>query len=270
MSKTQKLKKLKKLSGILKSSRIPSVKVIERIIEKPIERIEKIIEKPTIKIIREPKKHYLSAFVSILNKVKKVGLKQKDEAVRLEKKIDEAIKAIQFPETDIKTPLSEINEKIKKVKEEVKEELKSDIEKVQEKVQSDLRNRIRNIRFAGGNANRNIGIDGNPSVLSRYTDMNIKAGSGVILTYANDDNKKNLDLTITAIASVIGKATGEVPSMISSTEFLIDHVASVGTVKFYEGNRRLTPTTDFSVSGSVITLTYSPPTESDKLVDYEF
>lgn len=48
----------------------------------------------------------------------------------------------------------------------------------------------------GGNANRNIAVGGNASVLSRYTDLNIKAGNNVTLTYSNNNNTKMLDLTI--------------------------------------------------------------------------
>jgi hypothetical protein len=50
----------------------------------------------------------------------------------------------------------------------------------------------------GGNMNRNVSIGGNSSVLSRYTDMNWKAGSGVTISYANNDTTKNTDITIAA------------------------------------------------------------------------
>lgn len=67
-----------------------------------------------------------------------------------------------------------------------------------EKLRQDLSNRINNIRIGGGNQNRNIAIGGNSSVLSKYTDINIKPGSNVSLTYSNNDTTKYLDLTITA------------------------------------------------------------------------
>lgn len=50
----------------------------------------------------------------------------------------------------------------------------------------------------GGNQNRNISIGGNSSVLSRYADINLKAGSNVTLTYSNNDTTKNVDITIAA------------------------------------------------------------------------
>lgn len=58
----------------------------------------------------------------------------------------------------------------------------------------ELINRINHI--GGGNMNRNIAIGGNTSVLSRYTDINIKAGANVTLTYSNNNTTKYLDLTI--------------------------------------------------------------------------
>lgn len=50
--------------------------------------------------------------------------------------------------------------------------------------------------YGGGNANRNIAVAGNTSVLSRYTDINLKPGSGVAFIYSNNDATKYFDLTI--------------------------------------------------------------------------
>lgn len=62
-----------------------------------------------------------------------------------------------------------------------------------------LSNRINGIQnHGGGNANRNIAINGNTSVLSRYTDINLKAGSNVTLTYATNQTTKYTDITISA------------------------------------------------------------------------
>ena len=76
------------------------------------------------------------------------------------------------------------------------------LEKDLAKAKQDLLNRINNIpRHGGGQANRNISVGGNSSVLSKYTDLNIKPGSNVTLTYSNNDTTKNLDLTIAATGS---------------------------------------------------------------------
>lgn len=61
-----------------------------------------------------------------------------------------------------------------------------------------LRNDILSRLPHGGNANRNIAIGSNTSVLSRYTDINIKAGSNVAISYVNNDTTKYLDLTFSA------------------------------------------------------------------------
>lgn len=66
-----------------------------------------------------------------------------------------------------------------------------------------LRNNV-NARIAslqqrgGGNANRNIAIGGNGSVLNMFTDINFKAGNNVTITYQNNTATKYLDVTISA------------------------------------------------------------------------
>ncbi len=55
---------------------------------------------------------------------------------------------------------------------------------------------LRGRERSGGNANRNIAIGGNASVLSRYTDINFKAGTNVTLSYQNNDLSKYTDITI--------------------------------------------------------------------------
>lgn len=48
----------------------------------------------------------------------------------------------------------------------------------------------------GGNMNRNIAVNGNTSVLSRYTDINWKAGPNVTLTAVKNDTTKYTDIII--------------------------------------------------------------------------
>lgn len=62
----------------------------------------------------------------------------------------------------------------------------------------------------GGNMNRNIAIGGNTSVLARYTDINLKAGANVTITYANNDQTKYTDITIAATG---GSGSGIVRSV---------------------------------------------------------
>lgn len=66
-----------------------------------------------------------------------------------------------------------------------------------EKTRRELNNRINNISH-GGNANRNIAINGNGSVLSTFTDINLKAGANVTLSTAVNQTTKYTDITIAA------------------------------------------------------------------------
>jgi hypothetical protein len=79
-------------------------------------------------------------------------------------------------------------------------DVKSDIRTLEEKMVKLRRDMLTmsSNRHGGGQANRNISVGGNSSTLSKYTDINIKPGNNVTLTYSNNDTTKNLDLTIAA------------------------------------------------------------------------
>lgn len=104
-------------------------------------------------------------------------------------------------------------------------ELADAIEKM-DQMERSLRTRISSLPVGGGNANRNIQIGG-VDVLTKYTDLNIKAGSGIDLTYSNNDTTKALDLTITSTGSVAGTtrsinriATSQGASSVAGTDFV--------------------------------------------------
>lgn len=65
-----------------------------------------------------------------------------------------------------------------------------------EKLERDILSRF--ATFGGGNMNRNIAVGGNQSVLSMFTDINFKAGSGVTITYAPNLTTGFTDITIAA------------------------------------------------------------------------
>lgn len=65
----------------------------------------------------------------------------------------------------------------------------------------------------GGNANRNIAIGGNGSVLSRYTDINLKAGANTTITYTNNDVTKFTDITFASTGGGGGSVSGIVRSV---------------------------------------------------------
>lgn len=64
-------------------------------------------------------------------------------------------------------------------------------------VRREVMNRL-NTFSHGGQANRNIAVNGNGSILSRYGDVNFKAGTNVTLTVADNNTTKQTDITITA------------------------------------------------------------------------
>lgn len=67
-----------------------------------------------------------------------------------------------------------------------------------EALRKDLTNRINNIPRGGGSMNRNIAIGGNVTALSPFTDINLKAGANVTITYAANQVTGYMDVTIAA------------------------------------------------------------------------
>lgn len=88
----------------------------------------------------------------------------------------------------------------------------------------------------GGNANRNIAIGGNTSVLSKFTDINLKAGNNVTITYTNNNTTKYTDITISAtggggsvggtIRSINNVNTSQVMGDTAGTDYV--YIASEG------------------------------------------
>lgn len=69
-----------------------------------------------------------------------------------------------------------------------------------EKLRRELNNRISNLPH-GGNANRNIAVDSNTSVLSTFTDINWISGANITLTAVKNQVTKYTDITIAASVS---------------------------------------------------------------------
>lgn len=80
-------------------------------------------------------------------------------------------------------------------------------------LRTDLITKVNNLDNHGGNMNRNIAIGGNTSVLSRYTDINLKAGANTTITYAYNDQTKYTDVTIAASGGGGGSVTGIIRSV---------------------------------------------------------
>lgn len=144
-----------------------------------------------------------------------------------------------------------------------------------EKLRRELTNRINNIPRGGGNANRNIAIGGNTSVLSLFTDINIKAGNNVSLTYQNNQTTKYLDLTITATggggSSVAGItrsinriSTSQAAGNTTGTDYTYVCAAGVNlTLPDAAGNTNLYTVKNIAASSVLVTTTAGQTIDSD-------
>lgn len=139
----------------------------------------------------------------------------------------------------------------------------SDLKELIDKSRLEITKRINNLPRGGGNANRNIAIGGNTSVLSQYTDINIKPGSNVSLTYTNNQTTKYLDLTITAtggsssvggtVRSINNISTSQTAGSTSGTDYV--YIASAGvavTLPTAVGNTNLYTVKNTSNSSVVV------------------
>src|SRR3990167_34786 len=82
------------------------------------------------------------------------------------------------------------------------------------------------------------------------------------------------EVTWVAAEAAVGRFVhDEIPSGAvngSNTSFTTANAPVAGTLVVYEGGVRKLLTTDFSLSGSTITMTYAPPTGSYLRCDYRY
>lgn len=127
--------------------------------------------------------------------------------------IIEALKGIPALKADNQNTFNEIRSRLASLETpEPEEDRISPILQRVEEVRTELISKIANTNH-GDHANRNIAIGGNTSVLSRYTDINLKAGANVTFTYAYNDITKYTDVTL---ASNGGGGGGSVTGIIRS------------------------------------------------------
>lgn len=112
----------------------------------------------------------------------------------------------------------------------------TDVQDSIKKLRIDLLSRLS--ERGAGNMNRQILIGGvNP--LTRYTDINWKAGSNITLTYANNDTTKRVDVTITAAGG--GSGSGIVRSINSvSTPTAAGNATTTDYVYLVSGTTTIT------------------------------
>ena len=98
--------------------------------------------------------------------------------------------------------------------------------KEMEKIRREFNNRLGNLGH-GGNANRDITIGGNASTLSKYADINFKAGSNITLTYSNNDTSKQLDFTIAAqggagtVRTIATTVVSSIIGAVANTDYVV-------------------------------------------------
>lgn len=120
------------------------------------------------------------------------------------------IKIIEARLSDITNDLKWANEFSSNLVKDTEEKVISDIEVKVDDLRKDLLQRLANLPH-GGNANRQI-VVGGVDVLTRYTDINLVAGSGVSITTANNDTNRRVNITFSAVGSTI---LSETPSRTS-------------------------------------------------------
>lgn len=84
---------------------------------------------------------------------------------------------------------------------------KEEVEKLLAKLRREIMDRINNL--GGGSINRQIFIGG-ADALTKYSDINLKAGSNVTITYTNNNTTKKVDITFAATG---GSGSGIVRSI---------------------------------------------------------
>lgn len=136
------------------------------------------------------------------------------------------------------------NETDTTINKEMADQALEQLESLIETVRKDLLNRVNNI--GGGSMNRQIFIGGaNP--LTRYTDINFKAGSNVTITYANNDTTKKVDITISATG---GGGGGGIVRSVNTVAISTAAGSTSGTDYVYLASGTITITLPTSVGNS--------------------
>ena len=179
-----------------------------------------------------------------------------DRTAELRKVIDEGNRNMEEKTDTIAKNVATINEKVEKVSGETSTQIKQVITKVEEVSgklltfadKKDIDEKIRKLeekdnteelkdytdktraelmnllaQKGGGNMNRNIAVGGNTSVLSKFTDLNIRPGTNVTLTYTNNNTTKYTDLTIAATG---GAGTSRSISTVAVSSVIADTAAT--------------------------------------------
>lgn len=191
-------------------------KVLAVLDKKPPQRVERVIERV---IEKEVQNSSLPLVAGLVKKMKQALTKQGREALKLNRKIENVARSVfKSAEKEMEGLKKDIERVAKKLEElpEPQEIEPLDIstlvskEELDEKIRKEKLDMIQRLPRGGGNANRQIKVDG--VVMSKkYTDVNFVAGTNIVLTASDDDTDKNVDIEIVAqndATAVWGSITG--------------------------------------------------------------
>lgn len=144
---------------------------------------------------------------SLKEELAKIKSSELFDVETLTRQIKDAKSASERIDTTIRNLVDELNTKS------TKEEAKNISESL-EKMHTDLLTRLSKI--GGGSANRQFFVGG-ADPLTKYTDINLKAGANVTLTYANNNTTKKAEITIAAVGGGGGGTVRSINSISAST-----------------------------------------------------
>lgn len=165
-------------------SLLKSIEEQKTFFEKALETVEKAQEK---------ERKQLSRRIDTAEKVSQAQGKDLSQAFNLQHE------AIRKSIDSLRAFVSDVNEFTKETEELLKKDIKDskkELLNILEGLRIDLFSRLG--QRGGGNANRSIIIGGNSSTLAYYTDINLKAGSNVTITYTPNNTTKYTDITVAA------------------------------------------------------------------------
>ncbi len=207
-TKIDKLKKTIDLSPLQEG-----LKVLEKNFKESVEGLLGEIESKTEELLEVREKTLSGRTSELENEIEELkniltdySVNHSKQSLEIGKRIEEVIGqfkkyALTVQIDELKGSVGELGKEFGKTAKNNEEELKK-LEELLKKTRIELVSMIAS--KGGGNQNRNIAVGGNPSVLSKYTDLNIKPGSGITLSYSNNETTKYLDLTIAATAGAGG------------------------------------------------------------------
>src|SRR3990167_8079161 len=134
--------------------------------------------------------------ITKLQDVFSVSLEKATEEINTLRKSLDSIDIIKEIKPNIKELSDKLNGELdKKFTRAEIEKITQDLNNKIEKLRTDLISRFSGYSQIGGNMNRQIKVDGT-DVLTKYTDIDLKSSTNVLLSAANDNTNKKVNITV--------------------------------------------------------------------------